>query len=353
LIEMNDELFIIGLGSVLTFLLAWGFKKLPAEKWQFIAAVPMVKVDAETWSGMNLTYYGFFSATAYVISVAVLCILLSAINVSMPAIFAMTLFILIPCVPASRLVASLVERKKNTFTVQGASFVGIMIAPWMIWLTNQLMRDYLKQSIEVVVILSAIVTIYAMGEGIGRLACISFGCCYGKPVSALPPFFRKAFHHLYFVFYGSTKKIAYADGLEGMRILPVQAITAVIFCATGITGVYLFLKGHYTAAFLGGVVVTQTWRFASEFVRADHRGGMRVTAYQIMGLLMILYCFGVVYFFPVASIPSHNITAGLSSLWNPAVILFLQALWVVIFIYTGRSRVTKAFVSFRVIKENI
>jgi hypothetical protein len=349
---MNDELFIAGFALIIAFVLAWGFKALPAEKWQFMAAVPTRKLGGGLWSGINLTYYGFFSATAYLIAVATLCVLLGAIGISPPAIFFMTLLILIPCVPASRWVARWVEKKKYTFSVQGASFVGIIIAPWMIMAINQWMEDILGYRLEVLVILAAIVISYTIGEGFGRLACISFGCCYGKPIHSLSPLLKKIFSHLYFVFRGSTKKIAYSEGLEGARILPVQAITAVVLCVTGVAGSYFFLKGCYAAAFLGVVAVTQTWRFVSELVRADHRGGLKISAYQIMGLITIFYCFEIVFLFPVGSTPSHNILAGLSTLWNPAVILFLQALWVVIFVYTGRSRVTAAYVSFRVIKKN-
>jgi hypothetical protein len=349
---MNDELFIAGFALIITFVLAWGFKALPAEKWQFMAAVPTRKLGGGLWSGINLTYYGFFSATAYLIAVATLCVLLGAIGISPAGILGMTFMILLPCVPASRWVARWVEKKKYTFSVQGASFVGIMIAPWMINAVNYWMAGYLAYRLDVLVVLSAVAISYAIGEGLGRLACISFGCCYGKPIHSLSPILKRIFNHLYFVFRGSTKKIAYSEGLDGLRILPVQAITAVVLCVTGVAGSYFFLKGYYAMGFLGVVAVTQIWRFASEFVRADHRGGLKISAYQIMGLMTIFYCFGVAVLFPVTSTPSHNILAGLRSLWDPAMILFLQAVWVVIFIYTGRSRVTAAYLSFRVIKEN-
>jgi hypothetical protein len=350
---MNDEIFIAGFALMVACFLAWGFKALPAEKWQFIAAVPTRKLGGGLWSGMNLTYYGFFSATAYLVAVALLCVLLGAIGISAMTIFIMTMMMLIPCVPASRLTARWVEKKKYTFSVQGASFVGIIIAPWMVYAVNHWMAGYLAYRLDILVILSAVVISYSIGEGLGRLACISFGCCYGKPVHSLSPLMRKVFNRLYFVFRGSTKKIVYAEGLEGSPILPVQAITAIVLCATGIVGSYLFLKGYYAASFLGVVTLTQIWRFASEFVRADHRGKRKISAYQIMGLITILYCLGIILFFPMASTPVHNILDGFSVLWHPAVILFLQALWVVIFVYTGRSRVTSAYVSFRVVKENI
>jgi hypothetical protein len=62
---------------------------------------------------------------------------------------------------------------------------------------------------------------------------------------------------------------------------------------------------------------------------------------------------GIALLFPVASTPSHDTLAGVLSLWNPFVLLSLQVLWILIFIYTGRSRVTAATLSFKVLKENI
>ncbi len=350
---MNDEIFISGFALMVTLILAWGFRVLPAEKWQFIAAVPTRKVGGSLWSGINLTYYGFFSANAYVIAIMILCILLGAIHIPMAAILGMTVLILIFCVPASRIIAGWVEKKKYTFSIQAASFIGILIAPWVMVGFNHWTADFPGYRLEVIIILSAVVASYAIGEGLGRLACISFGCCYGKPLDELPLLLRRMFDQVYFVFYGSTKKIAYADGLEGCRMLPVQAITAMILCVTGIAGIYAFFKGYYATAFLGVIAVTQIWRFISEFVRADHRGGLKISAYQVMGLITILYCAGVVFIFPMASTPAHDVLDGLKTLWNPAVILFLQMVWIAIFVYTGRSRVTGSFVSFKVIDENV
>ena len=76
---MTDEFFIIGFTALVAFLLAWGFKTLPSEKWQFIAAVPTRKQSGGAWSAINFTYYGFFSATAYLIAISIFCILLGAV----------------------------------------------------------------------------------------------------------------------------------------------------------------------------------------------------------------------------------------------------------------------------------
>ena len=59
--------------------------------------------------------------------------------------------------------------------------------------------------------MGAIFIAYAFGEGIGRLACISFGCCYGKPLSECNPLIERIFQRWNFAFQGKTKKIAYAS----------------------------------------------------------------------------------------------------------------------------------------------
>ena len=349
---MYDLIFIVGFSLFLIFFLTWGFMTLPGERWQFIAAVPTKKLDGSVWTGFNLTYYGFFSATAYLLAAAVLGILLGSISVPVFVILLIMAGLFIPCAPAARYIARIVEKKPYTFSVQAAFFVGMITAPWLVVLINGRLGGYLHVHLAVPVVLAAVATTYALGEGIGRLACISFGCCYGKPMHAVSPVLQRLFGRLYFIFTGKTKKIAYASGLEGMRMLPIQAVTAVVLCLTGVVGICLFLNGYYVATFLGIIVITQLWRFASEFVRADHRGGTKISAYQLMGIIAIFYSILIAIFFPVGAPVHHDIVKGLATLWHPAMILFLQGLWVVSFIYTGRSRVTAATLSFLVLSEN-
>ena len=45
--------------------------------------------------------------------------------------------------------------------------------------------------------------------------------------------------------------------------------------------------------------------------------------------------------------------AGISILWQPGAILFIQAIWLAIFIYTGRSTVTGATLTFHLHRERI
>ena len=155
------------------------------------------------------------------------------------------------------------------------------------------------------------------------------------------------------MFSGKTKKIAYADGWDGERVVPVQAVTAMIYCGSGITGVYLFLKGFPAAAFFESLVATQGWRSVSEFLRADYRGGRKISAYQIMAPAAVGYAVVAALLQPTATIAQPDLLRGLGHLWHPAVILGLQALWAAVFLYTGRSSVTAASLSFHVVRERI
>ncbi|MEW6379760.1 MAG: prolipoprotein diacylglyceryl transferase family protein [bacterium] len=346
---MIDELFILTLGAALSFMLFWGFRALPAEEWQILASVPKQKTGNGLWKGMNLTYYGLFTANAYGVAVAIMFVLLGSVFIPLSGILVMAAAVLAICIPASKIIARIVEKQPNGFTVGGASFAGLITAPWIFRLISLTLGRGANFSLPVMVPLAALASSYALGEGIGRLACISFGCCYGKPLAQSHPFLQKIFEKRNFIFSGKTKKAAYEGGLDGHKVIPIQAVTSVIFTGTGLAGVYLFLKGYHAAAFLLTLITTQGWRTISEFFRADYRGRGKISAYQIMGIIAILYSVLIVFCFPSARIQSANILIGLRSLWNPWLIIFLQSLWLIIFLFTGRSQVTGATLSFQVI----
>lgn len=348
---MNDEWFVLGLTAVFTLVLSWGFRTLPREKWQILAALPTSKDGNGGWIGQNITYYGVFNANAYVLGVAVFILLLGSLSLPLTGIVVAVAALLAVCMPAASLVARVVEKKRYTFTVGGASFVGILVAPWLVTGLNAVMAP--SAGIPVMPFLAALALGYAFGEGIGRLACISFGCCYGKPLCRCHSRIRKLFEKRCFVFLGATKKISYADGLEGEQVIPIQAVTAVIYCGWGVLGVYLFLKGFYFTAFFTTLAVTQAWRTASEFFRADYRGGGKISAYQIMGGISILYGLVILFFFSEPVFIRPVIGTGLGYLWRPEMILFLQILWVAVFLHTGRSRVTGSSLSFHVIRQRV
>jgi hypothetical protein len=350
---MTIELFIISLAIILGACFAWAFNNLTRERWQIIAAVPMAKSESGAWRGLNLTFYGFFQAAANVFAVAMIFVLLGAINVPANCVFVLISALFAVCWPSSRLIARAVEKKPYTFTVAGAVFVGAAVAPWLIYLINATMSGWLGGGLPVIPTLAAGAIAYAFGESIGRLACISFGCCYGKNIERLSPRLKRVFETISFTFVGATRKAVYEGGLEGARVVPIQAITACVLALIALTGACLFLNSHYVAALISVTTATQAWRFASETLRADERGKAKnVTAYQVMALVIIVYAIGVAVFAPVEA-TTTNISAGLRSLWDPAVLLFCQALWLAIFLHTGRSMVTGATLSFFVHKERV
>ncbi|MEW5802456.1 MAG: prolipoprotein diacylglyceryl transferase family protein [bacterium] len=347
---MINELFILTLALILALMLLWGFSALPQEKWQILVSMPKMKEESGIWKGINFTYYGLFTANAYVAAVAIMFALLGSLAVPMYISMVEAAVILAVCVPASRIIARLVEKQPNTFTVGGASFAGLVTAPWVFWLINQTLGKGAGVQVPVLTSLAALTSSYALGEGIGRLACISFGCCYGKPLAKSHPFFQKLFEKRNFIFFGHTKKVAYEGGLDGQKVIPIQAITSIIYTGSGLLGVYLFLNGYYAAAFLQTLITTQAWRIISEFFRADYRGKGDFSAYQIMGMISVPYAVFISWWFAIPHLQNANIVAGLRSLWNPVMILFLQFLWMSIFLFTGRSQVTEAAMSFHVVR---
>ncbi|MCL5808837.1 MAG: prolipoprotein diacylglyceryl transferase [Deltaproteobacteria bacterium] len=350
---MLTELFLLTLTISLIVLFRWGFRTLPGERWQIIGCLLGNKQKDGAWKGLNLTYYGFFNATAYLFAAVLFFILMGSLSVPVSGTLAILTVILTVCMPASKLIASWVEGKTNTFTVGGASFAGLIAAPWIIQFINGTLGVRMGFQAPVMSVLAAITVAYAVGEGIGRLACISFGCCYGKPLSACHPVLRRIFLGRAFVFAGETKKIAYAHHLDGQEVIPIQAVTALLLTGTGLLGCYGFLKGLPFTTFAGLIAVTQAWRALSEFFRADYRGTEKITTYQVMALLSIVYAFLLLAFFPAAGGKIPDLKAGLITLWNPGVILFFEILWGAAFLHTGRSRVTGAKIRLHVVEGKI
>src|SRR5262249_21328737 len=202
-------------------------------------------------------------------------------------------------------------KKAYTFTVGGAIFVGVLVAPWLIHLINITMSEWLGGRLPIIPAVAAGAVAYAFGEGIGRLACISFGCCYGKNIEGLSPRLRRVFKSISFTFVGATRKAVYEGGLEGARVVPIQAITACVLTLVGLIGAYLFLNAHYVAALTLVTMATQVWRFVSETLRADMRGvAEKITVYQAMAIMMIIYVIGVAVFSPAEAPGPANIAAG-------------------------------------------
>jgi prolipoprotein diacylglyceryltransferase len=346
---MADELFV-GICALLTFLLyRWAFRHLTRERWQFLAAVPIVKTADAGWQALNLTTYGFFNATAYTLACTLLIVLTAAIGIPVGYTLVVLAIVLGGCMPGSRLIARLVEKKPHTFSIGGAFFLGLLLTPPVVLLSQPLAARYFHTTVNPLAFLAAVSLAYCWGEGIGRLACISFGCCYGKPLQDLHPVVRTLLGRWHFTFFGDTRKIAYAHHLEGVPVVPVQGLTAVLYSVTALAGVYAFLNNAFCTALLLSLIVSQLWRFASEFLRADYRGEGRISAYQVMSLLAVLAAVGLAFMpSPPPPTVSSPILRGLAALWHPAILLVLQGLWIAAFLYTGRSQVTGATIHFHV-----
>lgn len=351
---MDNLIFLATLSMFLVLLLRWGFVHLPGERWQMLAAIPWRKREDGRWQGINLTYYGLFLAGSQTLAISLLLILLGAAGISIGgsllAIFALLAF----CLPAARIVAILVEKKRHTFTVGGASFVGIVLAPWIILLVDRLLPRFTPgEALPVLPTMAAMAVAYALGEGLGRLGCISFGCCYGKPLRDCHPLVQRLFAGRAFTFAGPTKKAVYAGGHAGEPLLPVQGITCIIHCLTTIIGSALFLRGRYLAALVLATLVTQLWRIASETMRADFRGFTTISAYQKMGGLAVLYTLAVAMLWPAGQLPPPSVADGIALFWHPGIILALQLLWLVFFVYFGRSTVTSSALSFELLHDRL
>jgi Phosphatidylserine decarboxylase len=98
---------------------------------------------------------------------------------------------------------------------------------------------------------------YALGEGLGRLACLSFGCCYGRPVAASHPLYQRLFARRHVTFSGRNKKAVYEGRLDHEPLIPIQAVTAVVYVGAALVGTWLFLHGPAIGSFLAVALVTQ------------------------------------------------------------------------------------------------
>jgi prolipoprotein diacylglyceryltransferase len=350
---MSNEIFILTLGGLFGAFAVWAFKQLPQEKWQILASVPVVKDSSGRWHGLNFTYYGLLTANALVLSSAMLIILLGAAKIDTMVILTMMTVLLVITLPAAKWVARLVEGKNHTFTVAGALFVGMLSAPLVLQILNAIMGRAQLRQVPVVTTLAALMIVFAIGEGLGRVACISFGCCYGKPLADIHPLLRRVFQKWNFVFSGEMKKISYASRMSGQEVVPIQALTSVLYVITGLFSALLFLWGYFSLSFGVSVIVTQGWRCLSELLRADNRGAGKISTYQVMGVIAILYSLTLLAMLSPYPDVAPRLDLGLDALWRPEVLLFLQCTWAAVFVFFGKSMVTGAEISFHLHEDRI
>ncbi len=336
--------FLGGLALFLAVLLTWSMRTLPRDGWQFLCAVPSLKREDGSWDGTNYTFYGVYVATSVALGAALFLFLNGSFGHAVIPTLGTTALVLAFAAPAARWIARLVEGQRHTFTIGGASFAGLLVLPLAVWLVNRLVA----KPVALLPLAAALAVSYSLGEGLGRLACISFGCCYGRPLRDLPPWLARLFSRRHLTYREETRKACYAGGLAAVPLLPIQAITASLYCLCTLAGTALFLAGWWKTAFLGCLIFTQLWRFLSETLRADYRGGRKITPYQIMAILGIVYAVILAFATPPAPVRPGDVLAGLAPFRQAGVLLFLQGLWCAIFLYMGRSTVTGSQVSFHI-----
>jgi hypothetical protein len=173
------------------------------------------------------------------------------------------------------------------------------------------------------------------------------------PLRQANPAIARLFQKHNLVIHGPNKKAAYASGLAGERLIPVQAITSTVFAVSGLAGVALFLGQQFRLAALVSVVASWGWRACSEWLRADYRGSSRISVYQAMALVAILFLGAFLLLAPATAPLVPDLSAGFARLASTPVILALQFFWLALFFYYGRSRVTASTLSFRVVADRI
>lgn len=349
---MSAEIFVAGAGFFFLILLIWSFRTLPEEKWQIMATVPVCKLGTRKWRGLNLTFYGAFISLATSVAVTTLIVLTSAISIPVEITLLVATLTMAIGFGAAKIVAALVEKKRHTFTVSGASFAGILATPMIFAAVSHFLCESTNKNLAIPFI-AAMAISYSLGEGLGRLACISFGCCYGKRLSDCPGFVQRLFDRCAFVFNGELKKISYENRLDGQKVVPIQAMTSCVYVVTGLIATLLFLNNLYWVSLALVTAVTQVWRILSETLRADYRGPGNITVYQYMSLACVGFVLAIIVALEASPAPLANIDAGLSSLWDPSVILFIQFVGLASFVYTGRSMVTGSTISFHVVIDKI
>lgn len=331
-----NTIFSCFLAGTVASILIWGLRTLPRENMQILATIPWRRLESGLWRGINLTWYGVMQTAAALLAIALALVLASSARVPVQAT-AMTIGITLAlAMPAARLVARLVERRSGTFTVGGAVFVATLLLPWL-----ARMMDALWKTDHALPLLSALAVAYPLGEGVGRLACISFGCCYGRPIDHCRPTWRRIFGKHAAVVLGRTRKAAYASGYEGIPLVPAPAMSAIVLTSAGVAGVPLFLDGHFRTAAAVALTMAFAWRFGSELLRADYRGQGRLSPYQWMALACLAHWLPILATFP-ASLRTPDVRLGLPVLRSPLVLFGLAALGFAVFVYLGVSKMTTA-----------
>ena len=152
---MAADLFLLGCALVFGVTFRFLFRHLPEERWQFVASLPLKKNSDGSWQGLNLTFYGLFTGISGGLGVAAFILLTASAGVALGTALLLTLGVLAICLPAAKIIATVVEKNRHGFTVGGASFVGILIAPLFLWLADMASQRWWDTALPILPMLAA------------------------------------------------------------------------------------------------------------------------------------------------------------------------------------------------------
>ncbi len=167
-------------------------------------------------------------------------------------------------------------------------------------------------------------------------------CGYVAKVGEAQGEVHVALAHRHHAVHRITKKIAYESQLDGVPVVPIQALTATLYVVTALLAVWLYLHGWFAISLITAMGITQLWRVYSETLRADHRGASKISVYQILALATAVISALYAAAFRGSTKELPNLVNGLEAIWSVGPLLALQILGLIIFYYTGRSEVTQA-----------
>ena len=215
---MLNIAFVVALALGLLALIVWGVRTLPAERWQMLAAVPIAKSADGSWRGLNLTFYGFFSATGTTFGFAIMLLLLASVGI--PACRQLRCWYCSFCCCGSGVATDRRNRRAQAQHLhrRGRGVRRNHLLPLLVLaLAAVRWPRTASRSFRCLPIFAAAAIAYVLGESVGRLACLSFGCCYGMPLREANPAIARLFQNHNLVIQGPTKKAHMRPGWPASR----------------------------------------------------------------------------------------------------------------------------------------
>lgn len=323
--------------SVFILIIIWGLKNFSKDEFQFFCAIPYKKIEENTYDGINITFYGIISALSCSASVFLFLILIKFLNFPIKLAYFILITIFLTGLFASKALAYLIEKRKNTLTIGGATFVtGIISVPLIYFF----IKSFNVNETYFFPVLSSLATSYTFGEGLGRLACISFGCCYGKPAERYPylPNFLKI------KFLSHTRKAVYDSNYKNLELINIQGIVVCLFTLLSLVSFILIMLEKYEIAFITSFTIPATIRFFSEFFRDDNRGfSHKISLYQFFSILLVIYSILVLYLFNPLEV---KISLIHKIYFSNLDLIFLVITFIMTLLHSGISKVTGSEIKF-------